>query len=90
MKLLLLVMALAGCGGGTSLEPVSARAELNQQRAAEAIIAHLQGLDAGGCVTPKDLGAVESLAEAVYCSAGGNLQRASQPHEDAGVSCPAQ
>ena len=85
MKLLFLVMALAGCGGGTSLEPVSARAELNQQRAALAIIARVDGQcsDAGA-------GALQSLAEAIYCSAGGNLGRAKLPSEDAGISCPAQ
>jgi hypothetical protein len=75
MKFLLVVLC-AGCGGGTALAPVDARAELNQQRAAVAIIARSDG------------GAVESLAGAIYCSAGGTLRRAGAPQMDAGVACP--
>jgi hypothetical protein len=75
----LLLALLAGCGGGTSLAPVDARAEQNQQRAALAQLAHLEGADAG---------AVKSLAESIYCSAGGTLRRAGEPTVDASVPCP--
>ena len=80
---LILTSLLLSCGGSTTLEPVSARAERNQQLAAEAIIARVQS-QCG------DAGAIESLAETIYCSAGGNLKRAGQPTEDAGIPCPAQ
>ena len=71
--------AITACG--THLPAVSARAELNQQRAAEAITARAE-------VTCSDPGPIKSLAEVVYCSAGGNLRRAGLPSEDAGIPCP--
>lgn len=88
MRLVLLSLVLAGCGGGTSLAPIDVRAQTNQQKAAEAQIAHLDGVADGGCLTAQDLGAIESLAEAVYCGAGGTLKRAGQASEEAGISCP--
>jgi hypothetical protein len=76
--LLLVVLANCGCGGAsTSLAPIDVRAQQNQQRAALAILAHVA-----------DAGAIESLAESIYCGAGGTLRRASQPTVDAGVPCP--
>jgi hypothetical protein len=78
--LLLVVLANCGCGGAsTSLAPIDVRAQQNQQRAALAILAHTAGTDAG---------AIESLAESVYCGAGGTLRRAGQSTIDAGVPCP--
>ena len=74
---LVVVAVLCGCADSTSLTPLDVRAELNQQRAALAIIAR-----AG------DAGAIESLAESVYCGAGGTLRRAGEPSLDAGVPCP--
>lgn len=76
-------LALCACGGGTSLAPVDSRAERNQQRAAEAISTHAQAQ----CSSP---GNIISLSETIYCSAGGTLQRAGAPSEDAGIPCPAQ
>jgi hypothetical protein len=70
-------MTLA-CSSGTRLSPVDARAELNQQRAAVAMLSHVDG------------GPAAALAEAVYCSAGGTLRRAGAPQMDAGVPCPGE
>jgi hypothetical protein len=74
-----LSIVLIGCGSGTSLAPVDVRAQQNQQRAALAILARAAGTDAG---------AIESLAESIYCGAGGTLRRAGQSPLDAGVPCP--
>jgi hypothetical protein len=81
IAVLIVVLVLAsGCGGAsTSLAPIDVRAQQNQQRAALAILAHTAGTDAG---------AIESLAESVYCGAGGTLRRAGQSTIDAGVPCP--
>lgn len=84
--------ALAGCGG-TSLAPLDARALLNQQRAAAAILSHLEGLEGGtvplaGDAGSVNVGAVRSLAESVYCGAGGTLRRAGKAPLDGGVPCP--
>jgi hypothetical protein len=68
-----------GCSTSTSLAPIDVRAQQNQQRAALAILARTAGTDAG---------AIESLAESVYCGAGGTLRRAGQSTIDAGVPCP--
>jgi hypothetical protein len=80
---LLLLGGTGACGGGTSLAPVDSRAERNQQRAAEAISTHAQAQ----CTSP---GNIVSLSESIYCSAGGTLQRAGAPSEDAGIPCPSQ
>jgi hypothetical protein len=89
--LLTIVLLLMACGGSTSLAPIDLRAQTNQQKAAEAQISHLQGVPDGGCLSAGDLGAIESLAEAIYCGAGGTIQRAGLTStEDAGITCPSQ
>jgi hypothetical protein len=71
--------AVWACSETTSLAPLDVRAQQNQQRAALAILAHLKGTDAG---------AIESLAESIYCGAGGILRRAGDSAIDAGIPCP--
>jgi hypothetical protein len=69
------LLALGCGGGGTRLTALDARAELNQQRAAFALIQRIDG------------GAGTSLAEAIYCSARGTLVRAGAPTMDGGIPC---
>lgn len=69
--------ALSACG--THLSAVDQRALQNEQFAAKAITARATD------------GAIVSLAEAVFCSAGGTLKRAGKPSAaDAGIPCPSQ
>ena len=72
-----ILIAVAACAS-TRLEAVDARAVLDQQYAAQAILTRVDG------------GPVASLAEAIYCSAGGTLHRAGLPSADGGVPCPKQ
>jgi hypothetical protein len=69
---------VSGACGGPYLQLVDTRAEINQERAALAILQRTDG------------GAISSLAEAIYCSARGTLLRGGIPCMDAGVPCPAQ
>src|SRR5271157_2318594 len=62
-------VGLFGCGG-THLEAVDQRALLNEQKASKAIIVR------------SDSGAIQSLAEVIFCSAGATLHRAGAPSED--------
>lgn len=73
---LLSLFVLGACG--THLNSVDTRALLNEQRAAKNIEMRT------------DAGAVVSLAEAIYCSAGGTLRRAGKPSDDGGIPCPDQ
>lgn len=81
---LAVVLALApfiatACGStNTFLAPVDARAVRNQQRAVEFLLLDL----------PPDAGQARQWAETIYCGAGGTLQRAGLPREDAGIACP--
>jgi hypothetical protein len=68
-------LSMAACG--TRLSALDARAVRDQQRAAEAILVHVDG------------GVTASLAEAIYCDSAGVLRRAAKPGDDAGISCPA-
>jgi hypothetical protein len=68
----------AACTSGTHLAPVSARAELNQQRAAVVLLTYLDG------------GPPASLAETIYCSARANSMRAGTETMDASIPCPQQ
>jgi hypothetical protein len=78
----IVLILLAGCGG-THLEAIDVRAETNQQAAAAAIETRAQ-------TQCQDPGGIQSLAESIWCSAGGTLQRAGQPAVEGGVPCPKQ
>lgn len=69
-----------GCSGG--LSDVDVGAMHNQQAAAVFINNRLEGLDAGS------IGAIRTLDEGIFCSAGGVLRRAGQPTSEAGIPCP--